>query len=77
MKFQSKYARQKKSPMISQPSFRDRTRRQKIQMKGVATIQDLKQEVATFKSTANTVNLELLSTNTINWNGMFHDISST
>ena len=59
MKFQSKYVTKKTSPTIPQSTFRDETKMENIKMKEVATIQALKQEVASFKSSINPVDRKL------------------
>ena len=59
MKFQSKYVTKKTSPTIPQSTFRDETKMENIKMKEVATIQALKQEVDSFKSSINPVDRKL------------------
>ena len=77
MKFQSKYVTTKISPTIPRSTFREATEMENIKMKEVATIQALKQEVASFKGSINAVDHKLSSTNTKDWNEMFHNIIST
>ena len=86
MKFQSKYATQKRNnPSLSQSITQDPKKLKPSlkqdcvnnHIKEVATINDLQQELSSQTSCTKIIDVGELPIGTLSWNGMFHDIIST